>query len=446
MTEPKTGWFTPARRETALRVALYLIILWGCGFRLTEAYFHNPMNHLFSDPLRHWDHGKNPLLTSPIALIDPPVFQIWISIVQKITLGDKLLVGAYAGLLSVVTPWLWYRFLREFLRSPMLALVGWAALVWLPPWITIFSYTMTETLFLTLMGASLWQSARAYKKLTVGSFSWMVALWTLAGMTRGIGIPLAGMCGIWVWLRHPKKLKVIGWSLVIVGAMMIPIAARNATFINLASPIGSGWMNQVYAESGKKNMRLSLTRDGTHWNYEFGSPSLYARQLAPLSTWAPSRTGTLKIDVDLRKGARDWKALSERSAARGMDRLRLRWENTILVMLGESWPDNNRAYPIARVAVGMRWIFAPMMVILLILAAVRWRATLARPLIPVLMLTWFIFQGPSLMAVNEGRYRKPLEGLVIIQVLVIADQILERRRSARLLRAAFASLPAADRA
>lgn len=417
--------------EQVLRVVLIVLGMVGCALRFREAMLHNPMSHLFSDPLRHWDHGKAPLMSSPMALIDPPVFQMWMSLVQKITLGDPVLMGAYAGLLSVSTPWLWYCFMRDFLRSKTLALAGWAVLAWMPSWISIYSYTMTETLFLPLMGASLWQTVRARRLRTVGSFCGMVALWTLTGMTRGIGIPLAGMCGIWVWLRHPHKLRTIGWSLVIVFVMMAPIAVRNYRFLNLWSPLGSGWLNQVYAESGKKNIQISTVRDGSRVGYEFGSPSLYAKQLAPLSNWEPGRSGTVKVAIDLRRGTADWKATLEQTAAHGSERLRLRWENMVLVMLGESWPDNNMRYPVAAAASRLRWVWAPLMLAVLLVAAVRFRDTLARPLLPVLIVTWFVFQAPSLVAVNEGRYRKPLEGLLVVQVLVLVEHALERQRAAR---------------
>lgn len=418
-------------RALVLSVLLWIAILCGYGMRIWQAFHHGPMKHIFSDPQRHWDHAKATVDASPMALIDPPVFQMWVSLVQKVSLGEPRIVCFYAAAMSVVTPWLWYRFVRESVQSRTVALFGWALLAWLPSWHDIFTYFMTETLFLPLMGASLWQTARAERNRRVSSFCGMVALWTLTGMTRGIAIPMAGVAGAWVWLRQPAKGRKLLWSGLIVAALMGPIAARNHYYFNLASPLGSGWLNQIYAESGQRDINIQMRRDGARWGYQFGSPSYYAKQFTPISNWTPQRRDVARIRVDLRKGAADWKAASTATAKRGWERLRLRLENVLLVMFGESWPDNNPAYPMARAATALRWVWAPAMLLLLALAVVRRSDTLRRPLLPLLMVTWFVFQAPSLYAVNEGRYRKPLEGLVIVQMLVVIDAALARRAARR---------------
>jgi hypothetical protein len=346
---------------------------------------------------------------------------MWVSLLQKWSLGIPVLVALYAALLSAVTPWLWYRFLREYLRSGPLAELGWAMLAWLPSWICIYRYVMTETLFLPLLGLSLWQTVRARRRGTASSFGGMVFCWTLAGMTRGIALPLAGLAGAWVWWRQPRKVRRAALALVIASAMALPIAIRNHHLLHLWSPFGTGWPNQIYAASGAHDMHLRLSRDGESWYYEFGSPSLYFDQLAPLSKWQPKRSGVVTITADLTKGDSDWAKSYRENAAPLRTALRLRWENVVLVMLGESWPDNNRDCRVALAALSMRWLWAPVFVLMIVMGAVWRRVTLARPLLPVLIGAWFVFQAASLVAVNEGRYRKPLEGLLICQLLVWMD-------------------------
>ena len=90
-------------------------------------------------------------------------------------------------------------------------------------------------------------------------------------------------------------------------------------------------------------------------------------------------------------------------------------------MLGPSWPDSDPRSRVAQIANGMRWIWAPLFLLVVILAVARPHATLKRPLLPALIVTWFFFQASSLLAVNEGRYRKPLEGLLVAQVLALLD-------------------------
>jgi hypothetical protein len=254
----------------------------------------------------------------------------------------------------------------------------------------------------------------------------MVALWTLTGLTRAIALPLAGVAGLAVWLYHPKKLRTAAWSALVVAAMMGPFAVRNYSYMNLWSPMGTGYLNSIYAQSGRKNIELDIARDGARWGYVFGSPSLYAPQLAPLSTWASERTGTVKVKVDLRNGAEDWEAASKRTAQHGAELERLRWENLILLMLGDSWPDNNPEYPVAVASTQMRWIWAPLFVVVLLASAISYRATRQKPLLPLLIVTWFVFQGCFLFAINEGRYRKPLEGMLVAQVLVLVEYLTSR--------------------
>ncbi|HZU81761.1 MAG TPA: hypothetical protein VE987_02540 [Polyangiaceae bacterium] len=404
-----------------LVLPIYAAIVAGTVMRFQEAYWHNPIHDLFSDPLRHWTYGQETLSPQPWAMVDPPLFQMWLSLVQKWSLGFPPLVAAYAGALSAVTPWLWYRFLRLIVRSRALALLGWAALAWLPSWTAIFRYFMTETLLLPLMGASLWQTMRADRQRDTRSFAWMVLLWSLAGMTRGIAVPLGGLAGLWVWLRRPKKVRNAAAAVAVVLVLAVPIAVRNHQQIGLWSPLGTGWPNQIYAASGAHDIHLHLTHEGAVWNYEFGSPSLYARQLQPLSDWEPRRQGVVTVSIDLTKGAADWRAAYERSALKGWPLLRLRWENLVLVMLGESWPDKAPDCAVSRAALGMRWIWAPFLVVVAAAAAWRRATTRAQPLVPLLIGAWFALQAMTLLAVNEGRYRKPLEGLLIVEALVLLD-------------------------
>jgi hypothetical protein len=155
---------------------------------------------------------------------------------------------------------------------------------------------------------------------------------------------------------------------------------------------------------------------------------MYTKPLSPLSDWDSKRAGVVKISIDFRKGTEDWQTAYRNNVAHGWERLRLRWENLVLVMLGPSWPDNNPEFVAARIADGMRWIWTPLFLLLMTAAVVRYRTTLERPLLPVLIMTWFVFQVPSLLAINEGRYRKPLEGLLIAEGIVVLDSMRRRSR------------------
>jgi len=417
-----------SKRTTYL---LYLLIMFGCVARLWEVWTHNPMDHLFSDPLRHWEHARATLSASPMAIIDPPFYQIWLSIIQKWSLGLPVLIAIYAGTLSVATPWLWYRFLRESLHSKTLALTGWVLLVWLPTWIGIFDYFMTETLLLPLLGASLWTTSRARRKHTVAAFVQMVVFWTLTGFARTIAFPLGGLAGFWVWTSHPYKLRCIGWTTLILVITMGPLAYRNNYYTHMLSPFGSGWLNRIYAESGKRTISLHIIRDDAQWYYSFSSPSINRTPLWPFSNWTLSRTGTVNVFADLSNSEEDWRKAYEQTRVEGAERWKLHWENMLIVMVGDSWPDDNQAYLSGRASVDFRWPWIPLFLLIVGIGIWRWRDTLQRPLLPMLIVTWFLLQACSLLVVNEGRYRKPFEGLLVAQLLMIIDQ--KRQSTARKL-------------
>ncbi len=290
---------------------------------------------------------------------------------------------------------------------------------------------MMETLFLGLLGASLWQTVRASHIRTVSSFCGMVALWMVTGLTRGIALPMGALACFGVWWHHPRKIRAAGISLALVLAMTVPIAVRNHHYLGLWSPFGSGWPSQVITASGRRSIHLDITTiDGGGWGYDFMSPSLASEQLIPLSHWQSSRAGNLKVRIDFRNGSQDWQAANAANAVHGWDSARLRWENVILLMLGRSWPDNNPSFPVAVIAEQMRWVWAPLFIGVLSAAVIRHRAARGRPLLLVLIAVWFWFQAIALIAVNEGRYRKPLEGLLIAEALVLVDFELARRRLA----------------
>lgn len=415
----------PPRKFAPVQLLLYALIALGCALRIYNVIVHNPVDHIWSDPQRHWDHANMPLIPSPMALFDQPVFQIWLSVVQKFTMGLGPLIAIYAGALSIITPWCWYRFLRETLSSKTLALTGLAVITLLPSWIGIYSYFMTETLFLPTLGLSLWITMRAKRRLTLESFLTMVACWIFCGLTRGIGIPLAGVAATWVWLWHPLKLRTALWSVLMIAVVLAPFSYRNYHFVKLWAPQGNGWLNKIYAESGAREIQLHLTRNGAVWLYGFGSPSIDSRPFAPFSNWTSRRSGIVEVNVDFNNGEKDWKNTFKKTAKHGSERWQLHLENIIFLFFGNSWPDNNPDYFMGWLANHSRWIWAPVFIVILALSIMRTKAVCSRLLLPLVIATGLFFQGWMLLVPNEGRYRKPYEGLFVCQILLLLD--LRRR-------------------
>jgi hypothetical protein len=398
---------------------LYLLIAAAYGLRAWQVFQYNPMQHLWSDPLRHWTHAGEILQTGPMAFFDPIGYQLWLSIVQRITHGDPLTMGFYVVALSWVTPWVWYRAFRSLSIGRSLRLVGWAVLAWLPSWVAIYSYFMTETLFLPMLGWSIWATARAERKQTAQAFGVAVLVWTLTALVRGIAAPMAAAALLPVWLRQSGKLQKALVGVLIAGFLLGPIGYRNYQNVGLWSPFGNAWLNRIYAVSGKKAIQMKLVKNGAFWIYGYGSPSIDEKLFSSVSDWTSRREGQIDIAIDLTQGETGWAQAYRRHALQRTGWLY--WENILYLFFGPSWPDNDPAQSIANLQTASRWMWAPLSLGAVLWSVKDWRGCRARPSIWILMAVWFCFQGLTLLTVNEGRYRKPFEGLLIAQLLLLAD-------------------------
>ena len=417
---------TPTLGIPRIRIAFYVLIIVGEGIRLALPFATNPLDHIWSDPGRWWEYAsKTGIDTPPMALIDPVFFQAWLSFVAKLTLDIPELVAVYAGLLSAVTPWLWYRFFRELLPSKCLALFGWVLIAWMPSWMGIFSYFMTETLLLPLLGLALWLSWRAMRKGTTGLFLWSALVWTLAALTRGIAAPIAAAVTPFVWIHQHRKWLNLLAMICIIAAILSLTTYRSYVKSGILAPLGHPYLNEAYAKSGSAEISIhyySSKQVNYGFVYGFSNPSINNKIFAPFSDWVPGRKGTFDVRIDLENQSRDWLLAIDRAEQLHPSTKSLRFENFILLMFGPSWPDTNPGHIVEKFSYGMRLIWFPLFAVSWILLARQsfLRATY-RPLAAALLF-WTIVQGFTLLAVNEGRYRKPAEGLFIAALLAGFDR------------------------
>ncbi|HEY8099066.1 MAG TPA: hypothetical protein VIE65_23640 [Methylobacter sp.] len=405
--------------DKRLHNALHGLLLVGYALRAWQVLSFNPLQHLFSDPLRHWSHASETLHPGPMAIFDPVGYQLWLSAVQKLTSGDPLLVALYTIALAWSAPWLWYRAFRALEISRPLCLLGWVVLTWLPSWLAIYSYFMTETLFLPLLGSAIWLSLRAKRKQTPEAFALAVFLFTLTALVRGIAAPMAAAALFWVWCHQSDKLLKGFIGVLIAGFLLGPLAYRNYQQVGLWSPFGNSWLNRIYAVSGRKTIEMELVKEGAFWVYGYGSPSMDAKIFRPLSEWHSQRDGLLQIKVDLSRKAVDWEKYYDTSALNNT--AGLYWENALFLFSGPSWPDNDPVQAFARLQIAGRWLWLPLFLLTIAWSCKDWRACRRQPLIWMLIVVWLCFQCLTLLTVNEGRYRKPLEGLLITQILLLVD-------------------------
>lgn len=412
-------------------LALYFLIVLGAVLQIWTIYTYNPMDHVWSDAQRHWEQGTETLRSDLMSNADPIMYQLYIGALAKLSLGLPGLVAFFTSLLAVLTPWLWYRFFRELQSNKTLALAGWAFLSLLPSWMSIYTYFMQETLLLPLLGAALWATWRARRKGTTTSFALMVILWILAGLTRGIAIPLAAVSCTALWLTQEHRLKKVLVSACILSLTLGPLTYRSYQTVNHFAPHGMGHIASIYARSGNKEITLHIPARDRGPTYGFGSPSTGEKPFAPISDWETRRQGVIVVDVDLEKGREDWEKAYQQAAMTWDEALWIVKENLIFLFFGSSWPDNNESRLLDRISIHMRWIWAPAF-----LAAIIWTFMIRRRLrhqwlLPSLIAVWFIVQGLFVISLNEGRYRKPFEGLIVAQFILLAGASRGQTKSGR---------------
>ncbi len=422
-------------RRTAYAIC-YCLVAVGLAYRIAYIVEYNPIHQIWSDPQRHLEQGIDTLRNDPMSMTDPILYQLYIGAIMKLTLKIPALVAFYTCLLAIVGPWIWYCFFRELQSDKLSALAGWAVLSIMPAWIGIYGYFMQETLLIPVLGLALHSTWRCRRKATLSTFALMVLLWAFAGLTRGICIPMAAVATLWIWFAQGGKLPRVIAALAVLGLILGPLTYRSLSAVNIFAPHGIGHLNMIYTKSGKREIYIRYHREGAHWRYVFQSPAMMTPPLEPLSDWTSAREGKEFVTIDIDEGSRDWvKALSQHS----WDTQKYLWlagENLIFLFCSQSWPDSNRARFIGEANYQLRWFWAPLSFICLIWTIARALKQHRRDeastdtggvpgrqsqwLLPAIIFTWFAVQGLLPISVNEGRYRKPLTGLLIAQFVSLA--------------------------
>ena len=446
---PDTVQYTPRSAATDwTKYAYYLcyfFIAVGIIYRVVDIFSFNPIHNIWSDPQRHLEQGVDVLRNDPMSMTDPILFQLYMGALMQLTLKIPALVAFYTSILAISGPWIWYRFFRELQENKLYALIGWAVLSILPGWIGIYSYFMQETLMLPLLGLALYCTWRCKRKATLTSFAIMVLVWALAGLTRGICIPMAAIATLWVWSLQDHKISRALLGFVILVAILGPLTYRAYSSMNIFAPHGIGHLNLIYAKSGKQEIDIRYHREGARWRYIFKSPAMMTPPLEPFSDWESSREGKVIVSIDIDKGMSDWKLAFDQYPWTFARYWTLTRENLLFLFFAPSWPDSNKERLSGAINHYSRWIWAPLSMLCLLWTMWQgWRyfknsaerssvlKTVNMPwLLPAIIFIWFVVQGFLAISVNEGRYRKPLTGLLVAQfICLMAVRDSYRKKSA----------------
>ncbi len=389
--------------------------------RLLYPFFNSPLDHLFSDPQRHWENGERFLHPDVMGSIDPFLYQFWIYALRQFAQGSAPTVLLVCGILCAAMPYGWYRALRE-LQSQERALAGALLIGLIPESIGIYGYFMNETLLLTLLGLCFWLTLRSHRKGTLGPYALAAAAWSCAAFTRTIAVPMAVSCLAWLWLTQTQKPHKALVAAACMLVLAIPAGWHTYAKLGFYSPLGNLYFNEIYSVSGRREIVANYGPDG---RYNFGCPSFYNPTFYPFSSWTTDRVGVASIAIDLPQGRAAWKAEKERIAReRTFPAWRQRMEDFAYALFGQSWPNSDHATVVGELTVWTRWLWAPLIAVVAV-ALLRRRYRGPAYLLPLCGLGTLALLLLQREGVMEARYREPIDAIVI------ASALLMTRRPAR---------------
>ena len=404
--------------SVAKAVAVVLIVAASC-LRIFICLQHNPMDYLWSDPLRHWFNGHRFPRGGYSGAADPILYQVYVSALSHLTRDNRFLVGLMSGLLSAFMPWTYYRAVRSFGVQKLASLWLWVLVAWTPSLFTIYHYMMMETLLLVMEGAALWMTARYLRKGGTEAFLVSVFFWTLACLTKPTIIPLAAVCLLWsFWKKRPSARATIT-AAVMAMLLFMPQAIRSKLELGFFAPFGNPWLTKIQHRSGVRIIYVHFHGHPNDINMWYSSPVCYIRPLWPFSSWTIERTrenSSLTITASADNGDHDWKNAYAALDVRAGQWLNQWKENIIVILFAPSWPEHDSQQWDSRLEFWARWLWAPLILLVL---AYNVREILNRrfDLLPIAITIFTLFLVLQNVATSEGRYRKPLEPLLLLNVV-----------------------------
>jgi hypothetical protein len=395
--------------------------------RLLYPFFSSPLDRLFSDPARHWDNALHFLHPSVMGSGDPYLYQVWLFGLQQLARQSVPGVLLGCGVLCAVMPYGWYRALRELLPRPW-ALGGGVLIALVPSFLGIYAYFMNETLLLSLTGLAFWLTLRARRKATVRAFVAACVLWLAVCFTRSVLIPIALMCLLWIALLPPRRWLKLLWGLALFTAIAIPAGLHCRAALGFFSPFGNPYMAEIYRHSGKKLIALNYLSQG---RYGFGSPSFYNPTFYPFSDWLTDRVGEVAVVIDTTRGRASW--IEEDRRVRGertFSTIQDYWENLLYLGFGQPWPANDHNTLVGALTIWARWLWPPI-AIAVALGVVGRRFVEREWLLPICGLSMLALLAVQNGGIIEGRYRLPVDPIVLAALVVLCYRVYARRRSFR---------------
>ncbi len=413
---------TKSRTDIGLHTIFALLLALRVGY----PFWHSPLEHINngSMPGRQWRQAGSFWDPHYMAGVDSFFYQPWLASIRFITADNPTLIQLYTGLLCAALPLCWYGCARQLLPVRWALMVG-IAIALTPSLWTIYAYFASETLLLPLIGLACLFTARCYRQPHGVSFVAAGFFWGLAAFTRLVALPPGAACMLVLLWRIRWRLLPLLPVLLCWGALYMAACWHSMLALGYSAPFGVPELNAVLTRSDAVRIRI-LPDDSKHW---FRSPALSQRPLEPFSDWS---VGGLKpmieVPIDTTQGKAAWdNAMQQNPPSWKHFLTRQIPHNVMFILFGSSWPE---VWPDSWNSQGFvrpwemalnhhaRWMWAPLIVGVFIFA-MRYPMPAVNRGVVLLTLGMVMMMAVQYTAVFEGRYRKPVEPLLILSAALI---------------------------
>jgi hypothetical protein len=287
----------------------------------------------------------------------------------------------------------------------------------------MFSFFMNETLLLPLLGACFAATAAAMQRRSLGWFVLAAALWILCVLTRSVVLPIGVIALAWALWRQQKKALSVAAVVVIAALGFWYPSVRAYPVLNRYTPFGDNLTQPIYFASGAHSYQVKYVGRGT---YGFASPSFYVSPFYPFYEWKTSRTGQFSFTCDPAKKGEDLRETLRQQIVANRKKLpRLVWENILILLFSHSWPDSGTAGTAPVICLWERWIWFPI-ILFTMLRSLLYLKRRGIALVPIYSTLFTLGLFASHGAIMEGRYRKPLEPVLVLALFWLLDVKMAR--------------------
>lgn len=391
--------------------------------RFFYPFFNSPLTHLSGGLSgRQWEQAGLFFTPPEMSGIDAFLYQPWLAFVRYISWDEPLIVNAFCGLLCAALPVCWYYCARQLLPKQW-ALVSGIIIAACPSLLTIYAYFTSETLLLPMMGLACALTATCWKRPSQILLILAIAVWITCAFTRMLAIPPAFICVVALLWRCNWPLKAAALAALWLGIVGGAASWHSQLSVQVYSPFGLTHLNAAMARSQTTRVYYSTDEAKNSW---FRSPALSTRLFEPFSDWRINdQKAPIYLNIKTSDGYAAWNSTLDPYPITADLFIRQVGLNTLFLLFGPSWPEvwphnwkiEGEYIPWeSNINHWWRWVWAPM--IIMVTAGV-WRAKLPALHHGFLSLTLMLcvllcFQFSGVL---EGRYRKPIEPMLIISCL-----------------------------